>query len=205
MGTSGSRNPTQTLQALAWRTADHRGRALENDRGLSLSDTMLRGKRAACRHPIEAVRDGTRGEEAMMTKAHRIVGATLAVAVAVAAGVVSVSSELQSRQGASAKPTVTKEQYYRWVKEQNNWGRWGKEDEIGTINLITPAHVARASQLVRDGGSHRVPLLRVSTGSCPDHRSRPRDSHPLFFPLRHDARDPPGRYALPSRAARTIE
>ena len=23
MGTSGSRNPTQTLQALAWRTADH--------------------------------------------------------------------------------------------------------------------------------------------------------------------------------------
>jgi len=23
MGTSGSRNPTQTIQALAWRTADH--------------------------------------------------------------------------------------------------------------------------------------------------------------------------------------
>jgi kynurenine formamidase len=33
----------------------------------------------------------------------------------------------------------------------SNWGRWGDDDEIGTLNLITPAKVAAAGALVRDG------------------------------------------------------
>src|SRR3954465_3705306 len=33
----------------------------------------------------------------------------------------------------------------------NNWGRWGSDDERGTLNLLTPAHVAAAAALVRDG------------------------------------------------------
>ena len=32
-----------------------------------------------------------------------------------------------------------------------NWGRWGADDEIGTLNLITPAKRAAAAQLVRKG------------------------------------------------------
>lgn len=32
-----------------------------------------------------------------------------------------------------------------------NWGRWGAEDEIGTLNFITPAKRAAAAQLVRKG------------------------------------------------------
>ena len=27
-----------------------------------------------------------------------------------------------------------------------NWGRWGAEDEIGTLNFITPDVIARASR-----------------------------------------------------------
>ena len=27
----------------------------------------------------------------------------------------------------------------RWMTELSNWGRWGKEDQMGTVNLITPA------------------------------------------------------------------
>src|SRR3954447_4255668 len=33
----------------------------------------------------------------------------------------------------------------------NNWGRWGSDDERGTLNLLTSSHVAAAAALVRDG------------------------------------------------------
>jgi kynurenine formamidase len=36
-------------------------------------------------------------------------------------------------------------------RELSNWGRWGAEDERGTLNLITPEHVVRAASLVRSG------------------------------------------------------
>src|SRR5881396_1026639 len=32
-----------------------------------------------------------------------------------------------------------------------NWGRWGPEDEIGTLNFITPNVITRAARLVRQG------------------------------------------------------
>lgn len=33
----------------------------------------------------------------------------------------------------------------------SNWGRWGNEDELGTLNLITPEKRKQAGALVRDG------------------------------------------------------
>jgi kynurenine formamidase len=33
----------------------------------------------------------------------------------------------------------------------NNWGRWGPNDEIGTLNLVTDAKVREAAALVRSG------------------------------------------------------
>ena len=33
--------------------------------------------------------------------------------------------------------SVTKDQYERWMTELSNWGRWGKDDERGGLNLIT--------------------------------------------------------------------
>jgi kynurenine formamidase len=33
----------------------------------------------------------------------------------------------------------------------SNWGRWGSDDERGTLNLITPSQRVRAAGLVRDG------------------------------------------------------
>lgn len=53
----------------------------------------------------------------------------------------------------------------------NNWGRWGEDDEIGTLNLITDDVVRTAAGTVRSG--RRVPLalpLRqdgVQTGLVP--------------------------------------
>ena len=43
-----------------------------------------------------------------------------------------------------------------------NWGRWGDDDEIGTLNLITPEKVQQAAGLVRHG---KVFPLGVDFGS----------------------------------------
>ncbi len=37
------------------------------------------------------------------------------------------------------------------AREVNNWGRWGDDDELGTLNLITPDVVRRAAACVRTG------------------------------------------------------
>src|SRR2546430_16422026 len=37
------------------------------------------------------------------------------------------------------------------ISSLSNWGRWGQDDELGTINLITPEKRKRAAALVRDG------------------------------------------------------
>ena len=36
-------------------------------------------------------------------------------------------------------------------ERHSNWGRWGPDDQRGTLNLVTPEHVARAAGLVRSG------------------------------------------------------
>src|SRR5437879_12566615 len=40
-----------------------------------------------------------------------------------------------------------------WIRQRRNWGRWGKDDQIGALNLITPAKRAAAARLVRSGRS----------------------------------------------------
>ncbi len=36
-------------------------------------------------------------------------------------------------------------------KRLSNWGRWGDDDERGTVNLITPERLVAAGQLIRQG------------------------------------------------------
>ena len=48
---------------------------------------------------------------------------------------------------------VTPEEYERWKKELSNWGRWGKDDQLGTLKLITPAKRKQAAALVKEGVS----------------------------------------------------
>jgi kynurenine formamidase len=48
---------------------------------------------------------------------------------------------------------LTKADIDRWIKELSNWGRWGKDDQAGTINLITAAKRKQAAALVKDGVS----------------------------------------------------
>jgi len=39
----------------------------------------------------------------------------------------------------------------RWMTELSNWGRWGKADQIGSVNLITAAKRKQAAGLVTEG------------------------------------------------------
>ena len=54
-------------------------------------------------------------------------------------------------QGPATRPLVTPAEYERWQVELSNWGRWGKDDEMGTLNLITPAKRKAAAGLIREG------------------------------------------------------
>jgi kynurenine formamidase len=69
-------------------------------------------------------------------------------------------------------PALTDFDEFRDIaKRVNNWGRWGAEDEIGTLNLITPEVVRAAAATVRTG--RRFPLALplqqqgVQTGLIP--------------------------------------
>lgn len=46
---------------------------------------------------------------------------------------------------------LTLETVKKWGRELSNWGRWGDDDQIGTLNLITPERVQRAAALVETG------------------------------------------------------
>ncbi|HKQ44073.1 MAG TPA: cyclase family protein [Rhizomicrobium sp.] len=54
---------------------------------------------------------------------------------------------------AQAKRDSTPEDFTRLMGELSNWGRWGKEDQLGAVNLITPAKRKQAMGLVREGAS----------------------------------------------------
>ena len=73
--------------------------------------------------------------------------------VAAAGAVASYSTAAGFQAGASMHQPVTKADIERWKKELSNWGRWGKADEIGALNLITPAKRKQAATLVKEGFS----------------------------------------------------
>lgn len=51
------------------------------------------------------------------------------------------------------KPLMTDEELPAVFEAVSNWGRWGADDERGTVNLITPQVTARAAEEIREGVS----------------------------------------------------
>ena len=45
----------------------------------------------------------------------------------------------------------SEEQVLGYFDSLSNWGRWGKDDQLGTLNLITPEKTKRAVGLVQEG------------------------------------------------------
>jgi kynurenine formamidase len=51
----------------------------------------------------------------------------------------------------AAHAPVDKAKMEQWKKDLSNWGRWGKDDQIGALNLITPAKRKQAAALIKEG------------------------------------------------------
>jgi kynurenine formamidase len=53
--------------------------------------------------------------------------------------------------GLAERTPPSAEEYAGWRKEFCNWGRWGADDELGTLNFVTPAARSAAAASVRSG------------------------------------------------------
>jgi kynurenine formamidase len=80
-----------------------------------------------------------------MSRRARLVSVTVLLLIVA----VAIAGRAQNREIASRD--VTQAEYDRWKRELSNWGRWGKDDQLGTLNLLTPARRRAAAALVREG------------------------------------------------------
>jgi kynurenine formamidase len=53
--------------------------------------------------------------------------------------------------GALGKKKLTKADVEGMMRSLSNWGRWGAEDQLGTLNFITPEKRRQAAALVKEG------------------------------------------------------
>ncbi len=56
------------------------------------------------------------------------------------------------------RPRVTPELLDEYCERFRNWGKWGPNDEIGTLNYITPRKIVEAGRLVRYGNAISLAL-----------------------------------------------
>ena len=63
--------------------------------------------------------------------------------------------------GSVTYPSMTTvEEFHTAMDDLSNWGRWGKDDQLGAINLITPRKRRKAARLVKRGIT--VSLARIA-------------------------------------------
>ena len=69
----------------------------------------------------------------------------------VAATILAVGACSEGGAQGETGEEVTREQYDTWMTELSNWGRWGDDDQVGALNLITAAKRVDAARLVETG------------------------------------------------------
>lgn len=67
----------------------------------------------------------------------------------------------------SAKKQMTVEEFEELFESLKNWGKWGPQDERGTLNYITPEKVVHAAGLVQSGRSVSMEIP-INTLAGPD-------------------------------------
>ncbi|MFI5282514.1 MAG: cyclase family protein [Candidatus Dormibacterales bacterium] len=63
--------------------------------------------------------------------------------------------------------TISVAEFEKIFESVKNWGRWGADDERGTLNLITPERVKHAASLVRSGRTVSM-SIPINTVAGPD-------------------------------------
>jgi kynurenine formamidase len=69
--------------------------------------------------------------------------------LALSAALLAAAPAVLTAQGDA--PAVTKAMVDRWMTELSNWGRWGADDQKGTLNLVTPERSRKAVTLAKEG------------------------------------------------------
>ncbi len=65
---------------------------------------------------------------------------------------------------------VTREEFNRIFESVKNWGKWGWDDSLGTLNYISAKRICEAAALVRTG--RRVSMqIPINTVAGPDNRN----------------------------------
>jgi kynurenine formamidase len=91
--------------------------------------------------------------------------------------------------GISPSRIASEEEWLGYFESLSNWGRWGPEDSLGTLNLITDSKVLNAARLI-EVGTHVSCARVVDFGDrCPVTESR---TPPLHF-FSHTGQNPPSR------------
>src|SRR5262247_2562918 len=86
---------------------------------------------------------------------------------------------VKAQTSVSSRPKLSAKEVEEMMTTLSNWGRWGKEDQLGALNLITPhkrkqaaaqvtegVSVSLARELARGSGTNSTPFSHqiVSTG-----------------------------------------
>ena len=112
---------------------------------------------------------------------HRRPGLVLAIVASLAGGRLVAGQAAQSSQpagsGRATAGSVSKAQFDEWMTKLSNWGRWGKDDERGALNLITPEARRRAAALVKSGAT--VSLSRQIPAETPNPAGTPGQPRPI--------------------------
>src|SRR5438132_7823925 len=74
---------------------------------------------------------------------------------------------------------ITVAEFEAMFEAVKNWGRWGKDDDRGTLNYITPEHVRKAAGLVRSGRTVSM-AIPINTVAGPD------NPHPAIHYMSRD-------------------
>jgi kynurenine formamidase len=109
------------------------------------------GFKLACIVPVATLTITFGFEEIVMTS-EDISRRSLFVRASIAVASAATSRAIFGQSGKYPRD-LTKDDVDRWMKELSNWGKWGPDDQAGTINLITPAKRKAAAALVKDGVS----------------------------------------------------
>jgi kynurenine formamidase len=84
----------------------------------------------------------------------------------------AISGDGADSPRSAVKPKLTKADIEAMMTSLSNWGRWGKDDQLGALNLITPEKRRQAAALVKEGVI--VSLARTAI-------KEPLDSSPAFI------------------------
>src|SRR5437867_1948157 len=76
----------------------------------------------------------------------------------------------EERMTLATRKPPTPDEFLEYKRRFNNWGRWGVDDQVGTLNFITPAVRRDAAALVSEGRSVSCANPLATRAVVPDER-----------------------------------